>query len=346
MRCRYTFAVTSDASLPATIVFKRGLTQYTLKSDQGRFAALIVERPGVKMSNLGQVTPPAPGGIGQFTIPSDPLLPFIQMELRAIRAALALWGVHNIETDRPQIEWSPETDDEKKALQISSFQWGRPPLGTLEPRPVPIDQLVRPFLCCDRFFANEIPLEFFRRGREDLAEECYVEAIYDLYFVLEFLFADGKFTKHAVRDAMLSSAELNRIIAESQRHPMPDIRDQPSDLARFVHRYQNQSAAQVIDTIVDLRGFLHHQSMTRKKNWNPATPDEFKVDAFFLCAMAHSAVLNLTTQLVFLPEEDAKFQATKLSTPDGRKIRLYPLPDPRGAETFDVPPLQPGPDGI
>lgn len=338
MRCRYIFAVVSDVALPTSVCFKRGLTEFTLKSEKGRFAALVIEQPAVKMTNLGQIKPAPPGGIGHVTIPSDPLLPFLQMEIRAVRGSLALWGVSDIDIDYPEVQWLPESEEEKQALAISSFRHSNTPPGERNPRTMPIDQLVRPFLAWQEFLPVEIPLEYYRRGAEDLANAHYIEAIYDFYFVIEFLFADGKFTKHAVREAILASAEAKRVIAEAQEIMMADIRDNPADLARYNDRYRNRTVEEVIDTLTDLRGLLHHQSQTRKQNWHPAMPDQFKVDAYFLCAAAHSAVLNLSTSLLFTQEVDAKFTATQLHTPEGRKIVLKPIPEPPGPEQFDVSP--------
>lgn len=338
MRCRYTFTVVSDVGLPASVCFKRGLTEFTFKLEKDRFTSLVVEQPEVKMIHHGRIEPAPPGGIGQVMIPTDPLLPFVQMEIRAVRGALALWGVSNIDIDHPLVEWLPESDDEKKALVISSFQYGNTLPGSRPPRVAPIDQLIRPFLSWQEFLPVEIPLEYFRRGAEDLTKGHYIEAIYDFYFVIEFLFAGGKFTKHAVREAMLGSTEAKRIISESQKHVLLDLRDNPADLERFNNRYRNRTVEEVIDTLTDLRGLLHHQSQTRKQNWHPASPEQFKVDAYFLCAAAHSAVLNLSTSLLFTPEAEAEFNATTLFTPDGKKIVIHPLPEPPTAEGLQVPP--------
>ncbi len=171
-----------------------------------------------------------------------------------------------------------------------------------------------------------------------MAKGHCIEAIYDFYFVIEFLFAGGKFTKHTVREAMLASPEAKRVIAESQKSVMADIRENPADLARFNERYQNSTVEEVIDTLTELRGLLHHQSQTRKQNWHPAAPEQFKVDAYFLCAAAHSAVLNLSTSLVFTPAAEAEFNATPLYTPEGKKITINPIPEPPGADQFKVPP--------
>jgi len=338
MRCRYTFRVVSDAALPASVRFVRDLTKFTLKSENNRFSALVVEQPGVKMTNLGRIVSAPPGGVGHVTVPNDPLLPFVQMEIRAVRGALSLWHVADIDIDYPTVEWLPESDEERKALAISSFRHANTPLGSRELRNTPIDQLIRPFLSWRSFMPVEIPFEYYRRGEEDMANANYIEAIYDFYFVLEFMFAGGKFTKNGVRDAMLASAEARRVLAEAQQHVLPDVRDNPGDLARFEARYRNRPLNEVIDTITDLRGLLHHQSQTRKQNWHPASPAEFKVDAYFLCVAAHTAVLNVSASILFAPEEDAKFYATPLTNPEGRRIVLRPIPEPPGSENFEVPP--------
>jgi len=328
MKCRYTFKVVSETALPQSLRFKDGVTEFTLVSNQGRLSAVIVEQAEVKFSQYPNITPPPQGGIARICIPSDPLLPFIQAELRAVRGSLAPWGVYNIETRNPKIEWIPENEIERQATDIFAFNHFNTPLGEGPPRTMPLDQIIRPLLSRRSLIPLETPLEFLRRGVEDLHVQRYIEAIYDFYFVLEYLFADGQFTKNGTRSAMLADPEVTRIIRESQANPLPDLRESQVDRDTFAKKYQGRTLEEVLNTIIELRGFLHHQSLTRKKNWSPGAPDEFKVDAYFLYAMAHSAVLNLSTTLLFTPTEDARFHATTIFTTSGQRVRWTPMPTP------------------
>jgi len=327
MRCRYTFKLKSEVALSGLLHFSHGGCNFTLVSETGRLSAIQVEQAGVKFGAYPKLSPPSAGQLAKVTIPPDPLFPSIQLEMRAVRGALALWGVFDIEIEQAKSEWLPETDEERSSTDMFGVSRSVTPLGQGRPVNLPMDQIIRPLISRRSFLPLEIPLEFFRRGRIDLYEQRYIEAIYDFYFVLEYLFAEGQFTKHGTRAAMLKAAELARAIREAQGNPMPEAYQRSDDRSDFDTKYRDKSAAEIIDGILSLRGLLHHQSSTHKKNWNPSTPAPFKVDAFFLCAVSHAAVLDLSCALTFEPEEDAAFKSTQVFAGDGRRINWVPIPE-------------------
>lgn len=95
----------------------------------------------------------------------------------------------------------------------------------------------------------------------------------------------------------------------------------------FVEKCQSKSIEEVVDTIVGVRGFLHHQSLKRRDNWNPAVQSGFKVDTLFMFCASHNAMLKRSTEILFLPDEVSTFQSTGVFTLDGRRINWVPLPD-------------------
>jgi hypothetical protein len=98
----------------------------------------------------------------------------------------------------------------------------------------------------------------------------------------------------------------------------------------FVEKYQSRSVEEVIETIIGVRGFLHHQSMKRRDNWNPAVQSEFKVDALFMLCASHNAVIKRSNEVLFLPDEVSAFQSTGVFTADGRRINWVPIPEDVG----------------
>jgi hypothetical protein len=57
----------------------------------------------------------------------------------------------------------------------------------------PFDLLARSVLAGNAAYEIEMPLSFFRHGLIDLRDRQYIEAIYDFYFVLDTMCAEGTF---------------------------------------------------------------------------------------------------------------------------------------------------------
>ena len=58
-------------------------------------------------------------------MPRDPFLDVVIEEIRAIRGALALWGVIDIDVDQFLREFVPDTIEENVAMQVKSIKYER-----------------------------------------------------------------------------------------------------------------------------------------------------------------------------------------------------------------------------
>jgi hypothetical protein len=54
----------------------------------------------------------------------------------------------------------------------------------------------------------------------------------------------------------------------------------------YEKQYGRMAVDEVIESLVDLRGFLHHHTSKRKDIWHPEDHYEFTLDAVFLYALA------------------------------------------------------------
>src|SRR5207245_919510 len=147
----------------------------------------------------------------------------IQSEIRIVRSAMALWAVSDIDVDNPEITWTPENPEEATETDIFSFRLSRRPLSEAPLIKHPVDLLVRCILARSQYASYEIPLDFYRRAGEDIYEQRYLEAIYDLFFILEYLFGKGTFTKRALKHAFGESKSLNDAIRNAQAYPLPEL---------------------------------------------------------------------------------------------------------------------------
>ena len=249
-----------------------------------------------------------------ISVPTNPFWDDLVSDIRTIEWALCIWGIDEIDTDECKTEWLPETDEEKQKLQLSSFSKKRDN-SLPESLPYsPIDMFVRTILALPDLRESETPLNFYRRGKHDIYEERYIEAIYDLYFMLEFMFADGKFKKYDVIEKFLNSKELLESIEKVQQTTDPQIASNSALLNEFTQKYQSKSQKEIIEHIVQLRGDLHHYNAKKLNIWHPSKQRDFKVDALTILQICHEIISNRTIAVLLDKRHMEVFLETEVKT--------------------------------
>lgn len=321
MRYRHTFEVRSHTELAQTLHFTHQGLRFRLVETGRRFTKLIVETGSVVIP-LPTVKQPTLEKQPRFTVPSDPFLDVVIEEVRAIRGALALWGVVDIDVDQPLREFLPETPEETAACQITSIRYQRRDREKLPILPNTTDLLIRCIVSRGKLAPYEVPLEFQRRGLDDRHRDQYVEAIFNFFFVLEYLFAGRKFRTAQVVENFLASAELRAGLAEARSTFLATVQSEDS-ARRFREKYGDRSD-EVVQAIVELRGKLHHQSIKRT-NWHPALQKEFEMDADFLGAVCQSVLMMKVLGVLFDQHDKEQFLATPIFDINDKCIRVTNL---------------------
>jgi len=324
MKCRYEFTVSSTLYLDPPLKFQFGRYNFELHNKDKRFSKLIIESEGVRFSEQPRIER-TDNNIPHIKLPNDPELLFLKPEMRAIRGALSMWGVHNIDVENPTSSWQPETKEEKKNTTIFSATISKKDREDEPPMKSPLDIIIRSIVSRDRLIEYEVPFEFYRRGAEDLYEERYIEAIYDFYFVFEYLWGNGKFRKKEIISQFSSSPQAVASIVHAQENPPDAITSIKSDLNLYRKNYSDKSPEKIFEYIVDLRGFLHHQSPKRKKNWKPSSDINYIIDSHFLHIAAHQSVFNIYMNTLFDKKEIEKFKKTKVYTKDNNLVDWIPM---------------------
>lgn len=240
-----------------------------------------------------RITPnPAPGvSFALSAVPPHTM--FVQIELKTLQGLLSLFGLRSIDIPYPEIEWTPENDEEREYLKVYSFKSKRQ-----EPRPESIsalsfDVVARAVLACRKAYQIEMPLSFFRRAVVDMDEHQFIEAIYDLYFVLETMYGDGKFKKAAILARFKASDELRQATETTLRDPDDMPKCERRIKQAFRDKFSGLTVDQYLEHVVDLRGFLHHHTQRRKENWDPEDQSRYEVDAVVLQRVVFNAIFHV-----------------------------------------------------
>jgi len=321
MKCKYSFPIKADVRFATGIKFCVGNRAYEFKLKEGVLSELSVTVSDFPENCMPSIAPHKEGKIkASISVPCGPFWDNLVSDIRTIEGALCMWGVAEISVEYCKIEWIPETESEKEKIEIFSFSITReekPP----ENLTMRTDLFVRSVLAVADLRESETPMNFYRRGKLDVLEERYIDAIYDFYFFLETPFAQGKFREDDVIRKFSLSKELFKAIDEVRTDIDPRIRSQPNLLKEFGEKYLKRSGNEIIKHIVKLRGFLHHHTQKRKDIWHPSNQKEYMLDALTLYGICHSIASNRTIGVLFKPERVEEFLKTEVRSSGGKKIR-------------------------
>lgn len=235
-----------------------------------------------------------------------------------------MFGVYDIDLEKVDQKWMPETDLEKSGTSVLGTCVGYVPIDEKPTTNYLVDMVVRTILVADELSAEAIPCEFYRLGYVALVERQFIPAIFNFYFVLEYMFANGKFRKREVIRQLMASSSLSESIDTTRNELRLDagLRSSISSeqWANLVNCYIDASNQEVIEHIVSLRGLLHHQSAKRSDNWSPNRQKDFYPDAAVLAQITLYCAMRPVTDLAFQPDKESAFRSTIVTTTDGRRV--------------------------
>lgn len=309
MRCKYRFPVSGRFFLDISVPIPTNSWIVEFVPSTGRVTHIEITVP-IPREEWPRVTPnPSPGVKLHVETNAYHRLPWIQRELRSLQGLLSIFGFDSIELDHPAIQWMPETQEEAEALKLGSFSTNRSPLPDNEIPPVSFDLVARAVMVSAAATELEVPLNFFRRGTLDLRDRQFIEAFYDFFFVIEHLYAEGKFHKAAVVEAFSHSAALCSFTKEVIADLGCMLRHERAVRTEFENTYALMTPEQALNQLVALRGQLHHQTPRRRDNWHPEEQSKYELDALFLQAVCHKALFSLAGRYIWDPKIIAEYEA-------------------------------------
>lgn len=126
-------------------------------------------------------------------------------------------------------------------------------------------------------------LTFYQRAVEDALAHRYIEAFYNFFFFLEYLYGNGKSGRRATVAEFSKSRELVKTIQKvmAEKHYAEIVsKDFLADLS-------NMAAEELIARIVEIRGLLHHPNKNRTGNWHPEKQRAYSSETIvlhFICS--------------------------------------------------------------
>ena len=308
MKCKFKFTVRGRIRLDRTVPIptRQGVYSFGLDAE-GKLETLDVTVT-LPRGQWPIVTKDPSPGVRAHINTNLVQLPFIQQDLKSLQGLLVFFGMDSLDYRNPEVEWIPESEAERAELPIFSFKVTEEPFDDKDP--LSFDLIARAILASHDAYDSQVPLNFFRRAMRDMAEQSFVDAIYDFYFVLETLYAGGQFRSRQVKEVFKANAEFMSCVKKALAEPPP-----PAALGRrlgeeYRHRFGAMSPENLIDHLVDVRGRLHHHSLKdRRQPWHPEEQHQYQVDAVMLQSIAMHVMWLSVERYLYEPSIVSAYEA-------------------------------------
>lgn len=212
-----------------------------------------------------------------------------ERDLRSWQSILAPYLPIDIDFLSPFETFEGENDEERAAIQISSFEHGPyEPAGT----PHDFSVLGRAFLAIEIGEPYIEPTAFYLQAIQDKKAERSIDSYNNLYLMLESMYNIPSKTKAAVEsilDNQTIVASIDKTLASGAG---VDLNLTSSRLSGF--ESWNSDKSQLVKSIVELRGFLRHHSGANPRRWNPLEQGKYKGEAAFLAYVCQQIMFPLT----------------------------------------------------
>ncbi len=162
-------------------------------------------------------------------------------------------------------------------------------------------------------------LTFFSRGNTDANSHRFIEAYYNLFFFLEFLYGNGKSGKNSTLDEFMKSAELTSSIKNTLEKP--EINELLS--RSFVEKLRESSIKQILEILILTRGSLHHPNKNRYDYWNPEKQRQFGDKAIFLQLICLEIAFHRYFAVGFTQKIDHAYKKAERCMRRDRIIRIF-----------------------
>lgn len=237
-----------------------------------------------------------PEGQTKMTITGhDKRLIFVKKQLED--AATFLECIYDLElnTDEIKAEYESETPDEDAEIAIKGFSTKRR-TPTL---PLSFDMLTRALMASEKNDGPKFEATLVKTARNALAEQEFINSFRYSFLLIESLYGEGQFKKAGLQAVLKANQEFRVLVESAIQDAIPAKNDRTSDTAKLLEA--NPEVDQVIDHLVDKRGFYFHGNIKRKDAWKP--DDQGKAESLALLAMGIVSKISFkAADLIFQPE--------------------------------------------
>jgi len=284
MRYRITANVEGDVYLsnPCRIYCNNFLYEFFV-NDRQKVEKISISKhvPEEMMESLGMTVSSGKGDIKfNFEFKTDDMLhEEIQKKLQEIEAHLGFATIGTLRKvlwEIPTIEYVPEDDSDEEKIKSSSVSLKR----RLIDKPIAItdEYLIKIIKNVEELELLSISKSFWLLGSNLYRISQYILAFYQFYFVIEGLYANGKFRTNEVLKEFQKSKKFTEVCEYAMKFFSTNCAEMNEKINQFLSQEELECSVIGMQTLIlRMRGNLHHYSHKCKKDQPiPTNQEKYK----------------------------------------------------------------------
>jgi hypothetical protein len=263
MRIRYVIAFTREVIIDDhwSVPFQGGTCRVV--EDKGIAKALEVtfsKQPLDLAPSMNQ----ALQGHAKFDIAvRDTRVDPVQQQLKDAMSFLQCYFEVGLATDGIEAFYEGESPEEEELISVKSMQKS----PTTVPLPLRFDLLTRALMAAEDSIPPRFEATLASSARAAMAAQQFIDSFRYAFLLMESVYGKGQFRSEALKSAFKSDTRLMEIVSAAiSGHGAFKIKH-ASDTATLL--VGTPSAGDVIDHLVDKRGFYFHGNRRRQDAWKP-----------------------------------------------------------------------------
>lgn len=197
----------------------------------------------------------------------DERMAFVKRQLD--NAATFLECFHDVEliTEEIEAKYEGETLEEETRLSIKSISMGRHDSAL----PLSFDMFTRALMAAEKYDGPRFEVAFVKSARKMLKNQEFINSFRYSFLLIESLYGNGQFKTPSLQAALKSNQEFRNIIELAIKDMIPAKNDRSSDTAKLI--LTKPKTDDIINHLVEKRGFYFHGNVKRKDAWKPDEQD-------------------------------------------------------------------------
>ncbi len=219
-------------------------------------------------------------------------------------AATFLECLHDIKliTDKISAKYEGETPEEEAQIVIKGMSMGRHNSAL----PLSFDMLTRAIMAAEQNEGPKFEATLTRSARAALSKQEFINSFRYSFLLIEALYGNGKNKTKDLKAALKANREFRGILEFAIKDVIPAKDDRSSDTAAMLE--SKPTVDDVIDHLVDKRGFYFHGNIKRQDPWKPHEQGDCESLALLAIGIATSISIKAADSMFVREYEKRHFE--------------------------------------
>ena len=255
--------------------------------NDGKITGLIAEFKGQDPSFSPALIQNEEGEVKAHIIGRDKLLPFVKSQIEEAFSFLQCYFNVEVISDEIQTEYIAESEDEGQHIKVMSFNTTKNDINPL----VPFDIFARAVMAAEKNSSPILESRFLQMARGELFRERYIDSFRYSFLLIEAIYGGGKFKSAQLKQELKQNLNFVRVVTNAidDRLKPKRVRKQCDTESLLA---ANAKVDDVIDHIVEKRGYYFHSNVVRRNPWRPHEQEEAESLSLLTLAIANQIAID------------------------------------------------------